>query len=69
MCIKYISAKYERARAHAHQQFYYSMRDQWAREELDQALSSIDYLQSRELRQYKAQRDAITSRKRELNLA
>jgi hypothetical protein len=69
MCIKYIAEKYERARAHAHKQFYYSMRDHWAREELDQALSFIDYLQEHELRKYKTQRDAITSRKRELNLA
>jgi hypothetical protein len=68
MCIKYISAKYERARAQAHQQFYYSMRDHWAIEERDQALEMIDYLQSRELHQYKTQRDAVASRKRELNL-
>ena len=65
--MQHIAAKYERARAHAHHQFYYSMRDQWAREELDRALEFIDYLHARELREYKTRRDAINARRRELH--
>lgn len=67
MTMKQIAEKYERARAHAHSQFYYSMRDTWAREELDQALEYIDYLQAHELRKYKSQSEAIKSRQRELS--
>ena len=67
MTMKQIAEKYERARAHAHSQFYYSTRCVWAREELDQALECIDAWESYELRQCKSQSEAIKSRQRELS--
>lgn len=49
--LKYIAAKYERARAQAHIQFNYSMRDSYEVDALKEALSFIDYLHSREVAQ------------------
>lgn len=69
MCMKYIAAKYERARNQAHISYYYSMRDDWENRALHETLSMIDYLQSRELREYARKIAAINSRRRELRLA
>jgi hypothetical protein len=67
--MNHIAAKYERARNQAHVSYYYSMRDSYAREELEETLSMIDYLQSRELREHVSKTAAINLRRHELHLA
>jgi len=67
--MNHIAAKYERARNQAHISYYYSMRDSYAWEELEETLSMIDYLQSRELREHVSKTAAINLRRHELHLA
>lgn len=67
--IQELAGKYERARAHAHDQYYHSMRDSDAAEMLEETLSRIDYSQTRELSQFLTTKRAIESRRRELRAA
>ena len=67
--IQEIAGEYERARAHAHDQYYHSMRDSDAAEVLEESLSRLDYLQAHELSRFLATKKAIESRRRELRAA
>lgn len=67
--MEHIAAKYERARNQAHVSYFYSMRDTYARQELEETLSRIEWLQRDELREYTRKVAAINARRRELHLA
>ena len=67
--MEHIAAKYERARNQAHVSYFYSMRDVYARQELEETLSRIEWLQRDELREYARKVAAINARRRELHLA
>jgi hypothetical protein len=67
--IQEIAGKYERARAHAHDQYYHSMRDSDAAEELEETLRHLDYFQTRELSKFLTVQKAIESRRREMRAA
>jgi len=67
--IQEIAAQYEQARAAAHEEYYYSLRDSDAAEMLEETLSRIDYLQAHDLSRFLTTKKAIESRRRELRAA
>jgi ribosomal protein S18 len=67
--IQEIATEYEQARAAAHEEYYYSLRDSDAAEMLEETLSRIDYSQTRELSKFLTVQKAVASRRRELRAA
>jgi hypothetical protein len=67
--IQEIAKEYEQARARAHAEYFYSMRDTDAAEMLGDTLNRLDQRQSYELRQFQTRRAALESRRRELRAA
>jgi len=67
--IQEIAGEFERARAHVHDQYYHSMRDNDAAEELEERSNGLDYLQAHELSRFITTKKAIESRRRELRAA
>jgi hypothetical protein len=67
--IQEIAKEYEQARARAHEEYFYSMRDQDAAEELSETLNRLDQGQAQRLRAFLTVKKALESRRRELRAA